>query len=107
MKYFLGILFFIMTNLNCFADEYPQYGILILNEVQSNSTIAAIEYYKDNYSSKVYGLSAMENESSIIFTFKQEPSPIGIQKGGGSRIVKLIYSKKLSKIIDAKVTHQR
>jgi len=107
MKYFLGVLFFIVTNLNCFADEYPQYGIFILNEVQSNSTIAAIEYYKDNYSSKVYGLSAMENESSIIFTFSQDPPPMITQLGGGSRVVKLIYSKKLSKIISGKVTRER
>jgi hypothetical protein len=98
MRCFLGILFFIMINSDCFAQSNPERVLLSLNEIQARSVFSAIEFYKKNYSSEIYGFTAIENNSDFIFSFIEHPGQ-KMQRGGGGVAIEVIYSKKLLKII--------
>jgi len=106
VKYFLGVLFFIMINSNCLAQLSSERILFSLDKEQTDGMLLAVEHYKKNYSSEAYGLTMIDNGTNLVFLFVKDPGQKW-GRGGGSVMVKIIYSKELSKIIKVSQTGTR
>jgi hypothetical protein len=107
MNRFLVTLLFLMINLNCFAQSKSEQVLFSLSEEQAKGLVAAVERYKNNYSSDVYGLVAIDRGSNFVFQFQKAPLKKKGQKGGGSMVVQITYSKELSKVVEVTEVRSR
>lgn len=105
MKHIL-IIFLILFMTNTSLASQDKLVIAKINSEQLDAFAAAHKYYKDNYPPNSYNFMAIDDSESILFYFTL-PSLSKMQRGGGSKSIQLVYSKKLKKVVSASEAYDR
>lgn len=106
MREIIFLLTILILNASTMAQEKSSQVLFLMNKEQTRATTAAVNYFEKNYQFEASRLMAVDDGDNIVFDFGIN-SKSESQRGGGSKLVQLTYSKKLSKIIDVRETRER